>query len=548
MDYLPNVRTFASVDTFIEASGSLRLGRLVANATFLESLLRHSPYERFEFFCPSPAEARRLRDWTAALPDGNRLAARIDLRSQLELPARLREASWEVVHSGGWSRYMPALAWLRARYATRHVPLSGTIHSLNDPSMPEMLRRLLRAPLGQGDAVICTSVDGRESFRRQMERVAGGVPVAARLELAPLGVGEEYFRTRDKAAARARRDIGRDRPVALWIGRLTAAMKADLNPLLYQWRLLLAQGILRDPLLILAGGGVDGEVRALEATIRELGLGNHVRIRRDVEDDEKMDLLVAADVFVSPVDNQQETFGISVVEAMAAGLPVVASCWDGYKDLVEPGVTGVLVPVRWTAPPHDVVALRGILEPPVAQLSSSQGVAVDPVALRNAIAALLADPSLARSMGEAGRRRAAERFAWPKVIARLSSIWSDLASSAATLPIPGAGGASDPDILDPGDVFGHFAEPSPAGDPVVRVSELGEHVLAGRLPMPATFDELLPVSDGALLTALVVKLRGSSRNLSDHAGRCCAATGRPRDEGVWLAHWLLKYGLLEEAG
>ena len=540
------MRTFASVDTFIEATGSLRLGRLVANATFLEALLRHSPYDRFEFFCPSPAEARRLRDWVAALPDGKRLAGRIDLRSQLELPARLREASWEVIHSGGWSRYMPPLAWLRARYAARHVPLTGTIHSLNDPSMPEMLRRLLRAPLGAADAVICTSVDGRETFRRQMERVSGGAPFAARLELAPLGVSEDYFRPRDKAAARTRRGIGRDRAVALWIGRLSAAMKADLNPLLYQWRLLLAQGVANDPLLILAGGGVDGDVHALEATIRELGMEAHVKIRRDVEDDEKMDLLAAADVFVSPVDNQQETFGISVVEAMAAGLPVVASCWDGYKDLVETGVTGVLIPVRWTTPPRDVVALRGILEPPIAQLSSSQGVAVDPAALRTALAALLSDRELARSMGEAGRRRASERFAWPRVIERLSAIWSDLSSAAAALPIPGAGGGDDPDILDPGDVFGHFAEPSPAHDPALRVSELGEHVLAGRLPMPATFDELMPVSDGRLLTALVVKLRGDVRKLSDHAAACCAATGRPLDEGIWLAHWLLKYGLLEE--
>ncbi len=52
----------------------------------------------------------------------------------------------------------------------------------------------------------------------------------------------------------------------------------------------------------------------------------------------------AADVFVSPSDNIQETFGLAVIEAMASGLPVVASDWDGYRDLVADGETGFLVP------------------------------------------------------------------------------------------------------------------------------------------------------------------------------------------------------------
>ena len=52
----------------------------------------------------------------------------------------------------------------------------------------------------------------------------------------------------------------------------------------------------------------------------------------------------AADVFVSPSDNIQETFGLAVLEAMASGLPVVASDWDGYRDLVADGETGFLVP------------------------------------------------------------------------------------------------------------------------------------------------------------------------------------------------------------
>ena len=64
------------------------------------------------------------------------------------------------------------------------------------------------------------------------------------------------------------------------------------------------------------------------------------------EEDKKL-ALAAADLFCSPADNLQETFGLSVLEAMASSLPVVASDWNGYRDLVvQHGSTGWLVPCR----------------------------------------------------------------------------------------------------------------------------------------------------------------------------------------------------------
>ena len=103
-----------------------------------------------------------------------------------------------------------------------------------------------------------------------------------------------------------------------------------------------------------------------------LGLGETVTLVGDVSWERLAEEYVSADIFCLP--SVQESFGIVFLEAMAAGLPVVACRAAAIPEVVEDGVTGLL------APPRDPASLAGALE------------------------ALAADPARARTMGEAGRR------------------------------------------------------------------------------------------------------------------------------------------------
>ena len=96
----------------------------------------------------------------------------------------------------------------------------------------------------------------------------------------------------------------------------------------------------------------------------------------------------------------QEPFGLPVVEAMAAGRPVVASRAGGIPELVADGRTGLLV------------------EPG------------DPLALADALLTLLADPERARAMGAAGRKDAVAHWTWQRAADRLCAVYGSLAAGS----------------------------------------------------------------------------------------------------------------------
>ena len=103
------------------------------------------------------------------------------------------------------------------------------------------------------------------------------------------------------------------------MGRLSIDKKGDLSPLLYCFRRLMDR---HGPqlILVLAGGENPANQKLLTQTAQALGILGNVRILPNVSDEVKFNLYGAANIFVSPIDSLQETFGISIVEAMASGL------------------------------------------------------------------------------------------------------------------------------------------------------------------------------------------------------------------------------------
>lgn len=143
---------------------------------------------------------------------------------------------------------------------------------------------------------------------------------------------------------------------------------------------------------LLAAG--DGELEQVQDKAVVLGVADHVEILGWVTGDAKNELLMRASIYVLP--SHAENLPMSVLEAMAAGLPVISTPVGGIPSAIDEGVEGLLVP------PGDVASLT------------------------DAIRRLLADDVLRRRMGDAARTKAIAKFSAEKVVADLENVYAEL--------------------------------------------------------------------------------------------------------------------------
>lgn len=538
------MKLFGTIDSFVESSDtSLKLGRLVANYEFLVALLRFGSFDQYHIFCPTLDNLRLLQSRLEATLDDSTLS-RVILSHHFNLVDALRTHQYHAFHLGDWSWYLPKLAAIRQRIAKVPFPLTGTIHSLDGADIPQCIEALTDAPLGASDRIVCTSAAGRQVFSNLLAFHGRQDRLHPSLEVIPLGVPDTAFMLPDKASARTRLGIPDKAVNFLYIGRLSVATKADLGPLMYAIRQLIDEGRTLTRLTI-AGGGSNSDVKNIETLISELGLRKAVLLRPNVSNIERAQLLAAADVFVSPVDNLQETFGISVVEAMAAGLPVVATDYDGYRDLVEDGVTGFRIPTLWQKPPDLLLHLRPILEQGLASLALSQSFIIDCSELAKSLRLLGESPELRRRLGEEGQRRARETFSWARIIPRYEEMWSELhrltppaATDAEPIPAP------DDKVFE---VFQHY--PTTLLDDTVqlRASDRARAILAGKIPMPANYADTSLLISGTVLTTALTAIGDASAPLGKFRSLLAQHCGCDEDLVGYQLSWLLKYGLLEIA-
>lgn len=342
---------------------------------------------RLSVVCPAAGplveRLERLGVPAPVIPMEERL---VDPRALLALARHFRREGPQIVQSHGARANFYSRLGARLAGVPRHI---STVHnSLYDyPVSP--LRRVLYLALDRltvpwTETILCVA----ESLARDLiER--SGVP-ARKVQVIPNGVDLARFDPARADGERIRRSVGLGRaPVLGIIGRMTP--QKDHHTFLAA--LAAVRGAVPEVRALIVGDGpLHGTIRAEAARLGVAGACHFAGVRDDIPD-----CLAAVSVVI--LSSVSEGFPFTVLEALAMARPLVATAVNGVTEIVEPDVTGLLVPPR------------------------------RPDLLARATLHLLGDPERARSLGEAGRKAVEARFPLELMVERLEGLYLAAAES-----------------------------------------------------------------------------------------------------------------------
>ena len=453
------------------------LGIDIATREFIRAFFRFSIQKTFPCVCPNEAALIQFKHYAKMEKISPETCFGVNQNDPVELEK-----------AGQLFRYDPGILkhiWSRRQLGQRRYSVTGLMHTSSTDSAMEIIGQYLMAPTQSWDALICPSnsiksaisniIDHWQQYLK--ERTGSSFKCPVQFPVIPLGIDTEHFDkiSGDQKRIEQRKILGlKNEEIAiLFTGRLNYIAKA--NPLSLMLGVEKAAKDTKIPLRLIFCGYFNDEINELAFKESAERICNLTRVSFIRHGDQKYPdgFWAGADIFCSLVDNVQESFGLTPIEAMASGLPVIVTDWDGYRDTVRDGVDGYTIP---TLAPRKGLGNELAYKYFSGQnnygdylAAVQQSTSVDLDALSIALKRLIETPSLRLKMGSAGKERANATYNWPKIILAYEDLWLELAnrrvSDKEINPLT-IGSPFHPSRPDPFDMFASF--------PSKKISEEGK--------------------------------------------------------------------------
>jgi len=337
---------------------------------------------------------RRVSRYALAVARARTYGSRREsLRNLLSYRRFLGEVQPELIHV-----QHPLERCVHARTVQRvegwRLPVVVTAHSLFGEHAEDTIRSLMAPNLRAADRVIAVS----EHIAAQAVEV--GVD-ASKVRVIHSGVDADRFRPalgEERSAARRRLCISSQAPLALFVGNLEPRKQIDV---LCRAMVRVRTSLPAVQLLVVGSGENAGpldQTARLRRLTDELHLTETVRFVGRLNDERLRDAYAAADVFALP--SSSEAQGIVALEAMACGLPVVASAVGGLVGTIEDQESGFLVPSG------------------------------DDEALAARLAEVLGNPGMRATIGQTARRAVERRYTWARAVAATRQVYGEVLGCA----------------------------------------------------------------------------------------------------------------------
>ncbi|GAP62339.1 hypothetical protein ARMA_0762 [Ardenticatena maritima] len=327
---------------------------------------------------PTPRTRREVRNGVEIIKAG-RLATVASAPLSVAFPLVLRRLRPDVAHLHFPYPVAEVAYWLFGR--ARATVLTYHSDVVRQQGWLKLYAPLMQRALAKADRILATSPRYAETspvLQRFRERV----------RIVPLGIETARFTQADGAAVAAvrRRYAPDGAPLLLFVGKLRYYKGVD-------WLLRALPAIAEARLLIVGEGPM---LNTWRTVAHEAGVHERVHFVGEVPDEQLPAFYHAADVFVLPASARSEAFGTVLLEAMAAGLPLITTeVGTGTSWVNQHGVTGLVVPPR------------------------------DPSALAEAVNTLVRQPHMRRAMASAARQRALQEFDVAQMVARVEAMYAE---------------------------------------------------------------------------------------------------------------------------
>lgn len=461
-------------------SSSPFLGRSVADKDFLIALLRYGQFDEYHFFCESDQIQADLQKIISEAALSGEQHNKIKTFYLFQLEQQVTSTEYTVFHAT--DPVIDKLLHMRNTYrCAAPFAVTGYTHTLSSRNLaPAYLLTLMQAP-GAYDAIICSSDCGRQVMHKIYAHLSQSFQTAFGRDLdyqgqfphIPLGINVSTFGRLTQAEARQKLGFPLEVKLVLSIARLSPSSKMDYYPLLDVFAQVKHK--IPNSKLILAGGMTEEKENYLQELQRyctEKNIAQDVILYPNFPPEHKPLLYRAADVFVSPSDNLQETFGLTILEALASELPVVCSDWNGYKELIQDGINGYKIP---TILPQNNPNLEHFtlfsLNPGYVV---SQFTSIDQPQMTARILDILtaADPGIMRQQAA----KSVQPYDWAQIIPQFETLWKKLNQQARQNWHPGQYNLAFP-LLD---IFSHYSTHTLKDSHHVMITHLGKDVLANK--------------------------------------------------------------------
>lgn len=417
-------------------TGDRIMGRQAAGWSFLKALVKNS--DDLSVYLKNLDHKQLLIDKIQPLLTGNR---------KLNLNVIKYSEPYKSSEYGGIFFPGPGIHNLvsnRSYYGHDSYSVVGITHTTASHQVMSDISSLAVSDVMPWDAIICTSdcvldtvnkiIDHR--YDKLSSKFSIKDPVYPKLPIIPLGLDKDEFDFSDDFKKQSRSDlnINDDDIVLVYVGRLSFHAKAHHLPM-YLSIEECAKELKKDQKIhIIQTGWFPNDF------IKDTFVNEGKEISPSVEfhfldgkdQDNKYKTLAAGDIFISLSDNIQETFGLTPLEGMASGLPVVVSDWNGYKSTVRDNIDGFRVKTYSLKPgfSEDIAYdhMMDVINYDHYIGMSVQRVAIDIIDCINKLKILIKNKDKRKLFGEAGKKRVKEVFDWPNILVQYKDLSNELNS------------------------------------------------------------------------------------------------------------------------